>query len=151
MDDPQFDETQRAQAIALLEDLPWGDLEQELYGLEAALALALEATGHAIQLWEGEDGGEERFGDEFALSAGQVDSLDDEWRLAYIARLLYTAAQAYGVSPGATPGRSPDGQVTSPVSWNANGSIARLLRGLNEILSGVSPMTQRNPPNSSRR
>ena len=78
----------------------WGDLEQALYGLEAALALALEATGHAIQLWEGEDGGEERFGDEFALSAGQVDSLDDEWRLAYIARLLYTAAETYGVSPG---------------------------------------------------
>lgn len=46
----QFDDIQRAQAIALLEELPWGDLEQELYGLEAALALALEAVGDAIEL-----------------------------------------------------------------------------------------------------
>ena len=46
----QFDDIQRAQAIALLEELPWGDLEQELYGLEAALAVALEAVGDAIEL-----------------------------------------------------------------------------------------------------
>lgn len=49
----QFDDIQRAQAIALLEELPWGDLEQELYGLEAALALALEAVGDAIELGNG--------------------------------------------------------------------------------------------------
>lgn len=142
----QFDDIQRAQAIALLEELPWGDLEQELYGLEAALALALEAVGHAIELWERDDEGEERFGDEFALSAEQAASLDDDWRLAYVSRLLYTAAMAYGVSPPGSPGRSADGHVTSPISWSANGSIARLLRGLNDILYGVGSTTDLDPP-----
>jgi hypothetical protein len=116
MDNAQFGEWQRLQAIALLEDLPWGDLEQQLYGHEVAMALALEATGQAIQLWENGDVGEERFGDEFALSVEEIDSLDDDWRLAYVARLLHTAARAYGVSPGAAPGRSPDGYLSSPPS-----------------------------------
>src|SRR5262245_24821296 len=129
----QFDEPQQAQAMALLEGLPWGDVEQEIYGLEIALALALEATGEAIQLWE--DEGEDRYGDEFSLSADQVALLDDDWRLAYVARLLHSAAHVYGVSPRALPGRSSDGYVTSPVSWHDQaGSIARLLRGLNDIL-----------------
>lgn len=124
--------------MALLEDLLWGDLEQAIYGLEVTLVLSLEATGDAIRQWE--DEGEERFGDEFSLSAEQVASLDDEWRLAYIARLLHTAAYSYGVSPRASPGRTPDGHVTSPVSWSDQpGSIARLLRGLNDILHGVPP------------
>jgi hypothetical protein len=116
MNTAQFDEEERAQATALLEALPWGDLEQAIYGLEVTLALALEATGDAIQQWE--DEGEERFGDEFSLSAEQIASLDDDWRLAYIARLLHTAAHSYGVSPHASPGRSSDGHVTSPISWN---------------------------------
>lgn len=144
MNSAQFDETQREQALALLEELPWGDLEQELYGLEVALALALEATGDAIQQWEDEEG-EERFGDEFSLSAERVDSLDDDWRLAYIARLLHTAVQAYGVFPGPKPGRGSDGQVTTPISWSSNGSIARLLRGLNDILHGVAPSDMPDP------
>ena len=138
MNRPQFDESQRAQVVALLEDLPWGDVEQAIYGLEVALGLALEAVGNAIDLWE--DKGEERFEDEFALSAKQVASLDDNWQLAYIARLLHSAALSYGVSPFASPGRTPDGQVTSPVSWSdGSGSIARLLRGLNDILYGIPP------------
>jgi hypothetical protein len=125
------------QAIDLLEDLPWGDVEQEIYGLEVALSLALEATGAAIQLWEEE--GEQRFGDEFALSADEVASLDEDWRLAYIARLLYTAANAYRVSPDALPGRSSEALATSPLAWSEAGSIARLLRGLNDILHGLPP------------
>ena len=139
MDSVQFDEPKRAQAIALLEDLPWGDVEQEIYCLEVTLALALEATGAAIELWEQE--GFHRFRDEFALSAEEVASLDDEWRLAYIARLLYTAARAYGVEPGALPGLTSEGSVTSPLTWGEDGSIARLLRGLNDLLYGLPPMT----------
>ena len=80
------------------------------------------------------------------LSAEQVASLDDDWGLAYVSRLLYTAAMAYGVSPPGSPGRSADGHVTSPISWSANGSIARLLRGLNEILCGVGSTTDLDPP-----
>jgi hypothetical protein len=80
-----------------------------------ALALALEATGIAIDLWEAE--GEDRFGDEFALSAEEVADLDDEWRLAYIARLLCTALGAYGVSSQGLPGRDPEGELTPPITW----------------------------------
>ena len=139
--EPQFSDAQRTAAIDLLESLPWGDVEQAIYGLEAALALAIEAVGGALRLWE--DEGEERFGDEFTLSAEQVASLDDEWRLAYIARLLDTARLGYGVSANGSPGRNTEGEVTPPVSWNDHaGSIAGLLRGLNDILYGVPPATR---------
>ena len=99
----QFNDAQRTQAIDLIESLPWGDVGEAIRGLEVALALALEAVGDAVDLWEEE--GEERFGGEFQLSADQVASLDHEWRLAYIGRLLRTAAYAYGVPPHGTPGR----------------------------------------------
>lgn len=98
----------------------------------------------SLDRWEAE--GEERFGDEFELSSEQVASLDDEWRLAYIARLLHTAALAYGVFPGASPGRASGGDVTSPIAWDdQRHSPARLVRGLNDILYGVSPTTSGVP------
>ena len=114
MDRAQFDEPQRAQVMALLETLPWGDVEREIGGLEVVLALAIEATGDAIQLWEEE--GEECFGDEFELSADQVAALDDEWRLAYIARLLHTAAHAYESSHRASCQDAPP-RATSRHRW----------------------------------
>ena len=40
----QFDESQRAQALALPEDLPWGDVEQEIYGLLCASIVKLLLT-----------------------------------------------------------------------------------------------------------
>jgi hypothetical protein len=137
----QFTDAQRAAAIDLLESPPWGDMEWKIYGLEAALALALEAVGgDRVQRWE--DEGNERFGDDFKLSAEQVASLDDEWRLVYIARLLDCAAIEYGVSSYASPGRNSDGEITSPASWNEDPhSVARLLRGLNDILYGLPPET----------
>ena len=80
-------------------------------------------------------------GDEFDLSAKQAAELTDEWRLAYVARLLATALQAYGVSPGTSPGRPPEPPWTAPpLDWNDwDTSPARLLRGLNDILYGVGP------------
>jgi hypothetical protein len=133
----QFDQTQRTQALELIESLAWGDISCAIYSLEVALALALEAVGGDMNLWEAE--GEERFRDEFELSSEQVASLDDEWRRAYIARLLQTAVNSYGVGPGASPGRSPEG-ITSPIAWNDDSSsVARLVRGLNDILYGVTP------------
>ncbi len=132
----QFNDAQRTQAIDLIESLPWGDVREAIRGLEVALALALEAVGDAVDLWEEE--GEERFEGEFQLSTDQVASLDHEWRLAYIGRLLRTAAYAYGVPPHGTPGRTTEGEVTPPISWHEDaGSIARLVRGLNDILYGI--------------
>jgi hypothetical protein len=140
MNAQQFNEAQRAQALDLIESLAWGDMEKGICGFEAALALALEAVGDAIDLWEVE--GEERFRDEFELSSEQVASLDAEWRLAYIARLLCTAAHLYGVPSDGLPGRN-EGELTPPITWTDwNSSPARLLRGLNDIGYGVSPSTR---------
>ena len=92
--------------------------------------------GDAIDLWEEE--GEERFEGEFQLSADQAASLNHEWRLAYIGRLLCTAAYAYGVPPHGAPGRTTEGAVTPPACWDEDAnSIARLVRGLNDILYGI--------------
>jgi hypothetical protein len=100
--------------------------------------------GVAIYLWEAE--GEDRFGDEFALSAEEVADLDDEWRLAYIARLLCTALGAYGVSSQGLPGRDPEGELTPPITWTERlTSPAQLLRGLNDILHGLSPSMSNRP------
>jgi hypothetical protein len=138
MHQSQFGASQRSDAMELIESLAWGDMEDAISGLEVALALALEATGDAIRLWEAE--GEERFGDEFTLSAEQVADLGDEWRLAYIARLLHTAAHSYGISPNVPPGRTNEGQpVTAPGANAWSSSPAQLLRGLNDLLYGVSP------------
>ena len=134
----QFGETKGKQALELIESLAWGDIEMAIYAFEVALALALEAVGpDSIGLWEAE--GEERFGDEFELSVEDVVALDDDLRLAYIARLLYTAACMYGVNPSnAVPGRSPEGEVTSPLTWGDDvDSFAELLRGLNDIRYGI--------------
>jgi hypothetical protein len=141
----QFDRRQRELAAELVESLAWGDVERAIIGHETALALALEATGDALRLWEHE--GEDRFGDEVSLSPEQVCELDDEWRLAYIARLLVTALHAYGVSPGGRPARllvvAGLGEVTPPADWqDARSSPARLLHGLNDLLYGVSVVSR---------
>lgn len=140
---PQFNADQRTQALDLMESLAWGDMEYSIRNMEIYLALALEATGDAIELWEHEDEGEERFGGEFYLSEEQVAELDDEWRLAYIARLLLSALIVYGVSPGTRPGRPGRERtsVTPPADWEERSSTpARLLRGLNDILRGLFPV-----------
>lgn len=83
--------------LAFLDDLPWGDVEGAIRTLEEALRLALEATVNDFQLWE-DHADSEGFPDEFDLSQEQIDSLSDQWRIAYIARLLRSIALAYGVS-----------------------------------------------------
>ena len=106
----QFNETQREQVLELIESFPWGDMEFAIRGFEAMFALSLEGVEpRAIDLWEAE--GEARFGCEFELSPEQVSSLDDELRLAYVARLLHSAAYTFGVVPGVPPGRSPEGEI----------------------------------------
>ena len=131
----QFNDAQRTQAIDLIESLAWG-CSRSHSRTQLASALALEAVGDAIDLWEEE--GEERFEGEFQLSTDQAASLNHEWRLAYIGRLLRTAAYAYGVPPHGTPGRTTEGDVTPPASWDEDAnSIARLARGLNDIVYGI--------------
>ena len=124
---------------------PTGNVGAQRARLPAPTPVAIVAA-----VGPGRGAGEERFGDEFTLSADRVASLDDEWRLAYIARLLHSAAYLYGVSPHASPGRSADGELTSPISWSDELSLARLLRGLNDILYGVDPTNEPDPPSDGR-
>ena len=95
-DPPQFDPDQRRRALELIESLPWGDVEGHLVSMERALELLMEATAAEFERWERE--GEHHFGDdEFGLSEDQVESMDDEWRLAYVARLVRSLGLIYGV------------------------------------------------------
>ena len=57
----------------------------------------MEATTGAFLLWQANDAGEQRFGDEFSLTAQQVADLDPELRLAYASRLIRTLALYWGV------------------------------------------------------
>ena len=112
--------------------------------LEVALALALEAVGDAIDLWE--DEGEERFDDEFALSAEQSPrSTTSGGSRTSLGCFTQPRSRTESLHL-ASPGRTPDGHVTSPISWSdESGSIARLLRGLNDIRYGVPPTTDSGP------
>jgi hypothetical protein len=95
---PQFDRQARIEALAAIERNPWGDAAQAVEGVDQGLLLAMEATTTAFLLWQVDDAGEQRFGDEFELTPQQVDDLDPEWRLAYVARLIRTLALYWGVA-----------------------------------------------------
>lgn len=79
-----------------MDSTPWGDVHGFALTLEQSLALAIQATGDDFWLWEREA---ERNGlrDEFSVSAGTVELMSDRWRLAYVARLIRTAAMTVGV------------------------------------------------------
>jgi hypothetical protein len=104
----QLTAEQRARALALIDSLPWGDIEGDLGVWEQALRLAMDATTVEFGLWERE--GEDRFGDEFSVTDEQLEEMSDEWRLALVARLLRSAAMAYGVSTDYAPGQPNVGQ-----------------------------------------
>jgi hypothetical protein len=107
----QFNEKQQVQALALIENITWGDMEGTIPSLEEALRFALEATQDWFALWE--EQGEDRFGDEFSLVPEQVTELSDQWRQAYVARLLTSIALFYDI-PDAPP--APD-EHGNPPGW----------------------------------
>src|SRR5262245_41079749 len=51
---PQFDPSQQAEALALVESCPWGDTDYSICDMEAALRLAMEATSADYVRWENE-------------------------------------------------------------------------------------------------
>ena len=108
-----------------------------IYDLEAALALAIEAAGGALRLWEEE--GEERFGDELRLSVNRSPRSTQVRRLAYIARLLDTAALPTACLRVRDRDQLFRGEVGSPVTWNEEAGSIRSLPGLNDILYGLPP------------
>jgi hypothetical protein len=123
-EDGQFDRGQRTRALELVTRLPWGDLDREIWCLEQALCRGIAATEDAHELWE--QAVQERLGTELLVAPEQVADLSPEWTLAYVARLFRTAAWMYGIDPEGHTGQPPTLQESF-------GSIAELVRGLNDI------------------
>lgn len=92
----------RQQLSDLIEDVPWGDVEGNLETIQESLRIAILATQEDFTLWL--ETGEHRYGDEFSLSTAQVAALDQETRLALVARLVRDIALACGVATEATQG-----------------------------------------------
>jgi hypothetical protein len=120
----------RGRVLALVDDLPWADVDDAIRAMEECLRLALHATRHALALWD-DVAESNRFADEFSLTAGQIEKLSPEWRLAYAARLIKSLALNYGLADfeGA---RGAGGELGSETP-------AGILRGLNDI--AWTPMT----------
>jgi hypothetical protein len=126
----QFNRKQQSDALALLEQMTWGDIDGDIRGMEEALRLALEATSDDFHRWEEELGPplEARGCDEFSLPDAVLEAMPTDEKLAYVARLLRSLALQYGVSAefgGARTGLVGEAHEVSP---------AALLRGLNDLL-----------------
>jgi hypothetical protein len=95
----QFNPTQQAEALALLEIPAWGDMDNVIRGLEICLRLALEATFEDFLRWENDLGPafEDDGNDEFTLPREVIRDMPPEERLAYVARLLRSFGLDYGV------------------------------------------------------
>lgn len=106
---------QRSQALRLLVNVPWGDIENALFDMEEALRLAIGASEDDFGRWsrKGHVGGSCA---ELGLTSDQVRSLSTEERLAYIAALVRSAAGALG--------------APSPLGITEAGSPAELLENL---------------------
>ena len=87
----------------------------------------MQATREDFRRWE-HDAESFGFADEFSLTPETVAELSPEWRLAYAARLLRSLALSYGMS---TEFDLPASSLLG--SENSEGTLAALVRGLNEI------------------
>lgn len=121
-----FDEGQQARAIELIQSMPWGDIDGAIRIIDEALLRAMQATADDFQRWEvhADDMG---YVDEFSLTPDDVARMSNEWKLAYVARLLRSLAGMFGV------GTEFGDQVL--VAEHDPHSPAGLLRGLNDIAS----------------
>jgi hypothetical protein len=122
----KLDPTQIRALQSLVGQTPFADIANALVGVEIVLGLATEATREAFWLWE-EQADAAGYADEFALDSAQIEAMSDEWRLAYIARLLRTVALDVGI------GTEFGGLVGA--RRNDPGTLAPLLRNLLEIAS----------------
>lgn len=126
---------QRRQAVELVESRTWGDVGGAIRSLEAALRLAMEATRSDFDRWE-DCGDDEGLPDEYSLSPEQVAGLSEQWRLAYVARLLRSIALMYGFPTEFDSDQEP-GLMTRLLFGSERASISELLHGLNDISVGI--------------
>lgn len=120
----QLDPEQQRAAVALIDAIPWGDMEAHIYAVEEALEKAVAATAPEFPLWEAE--GEERYRDEFSVREEEIAAMSNEWRLAYVSRLLRSLAFCYGVGTGDF-GNEPRFLLADP---HSPGGLLRALNGL---------------------
>ena len=126
----QFDLGQRNEALALIERMAWGSMDDDIRDLETALRLALEATADDFRRWEDEVVPaleSEGYSDELNLPARRIADFTLAEKRCYVAGLLRTLAISYGVSA------EYGGARTGLVGEECEGSPAALLRGLNDI------------------
>lgn len=98
---------QGAQALRLMTEVPWADIENALFDLELCLDRAIEATEPFAGLWDGvlDATGSS---DEFSLRTDAVEALTPRQLLAYLGQLMRTARAAAGLGgDGSSRGGSP--------------------------------------------
>lgn len=127
----QWTSAQREQVLALVDSVPWGDIDGGIRTVEEGLRLAMEATAGDYLRWENE-AFELTFGDEFSLPPAAVRNLNPADRLAYVGRLIMSVASVYGM-----PTESPEPGVATVAAVDDPGSIAELVHALNDIQVGV--------------
>ena len=121
----QFSPEQRRRIVALVEAVPWGDMDADIRDLEETLERALDATAPDFPLWEEHAQGC-GYIDEFSVTPERLREMSPEWRFAYVARLVRTVALWYGVSV-------PEYSSKPPMLQESPDSPASLLRGINDI------------------
>jgi hypothetical protein len=92
-----MNEEQRARVVELVSKLPWADVDGAICDVELILRLLLDTTQDWLLMWDAE-AAERGFHDEYLLTPSDVHDLSEEWRLAYVARLVKNLALMYGVS-----------------------------------------------------
>jgi hypothetical protein len=128
---PQFNPSQQAEALGLIETCAWGSMHDYICDTEAALRLAMESTSDDYLRWENEfrPALEDAGYDEFSAPADLVAKMSDEEKRAYVAGLLRALALAYGVNTEL----GLWSQGLPIIGEESPGSPAALLRGLNDI------------------
>lgn len=133
-----LDDIAKEELIAVLQDLPWGDVQGQLSVLDHALRLGLQATGQDFLLWESKAQEELGVDDEFSLKPDDIQMLSEEWILAYVARLLRTVALMYGIRTEFSPGLLGARQLDGPGS-------GAIVRRLNDIVERSTARRQAQP------
>jgi hypothetical protein len=117
---PQFNPAMQAEALKLIESVPWGDMHYWIRDVEDALRQAFKATaGDYKRWWDEFDGGQDRPYDEIATPTAVIAQMPDGERHAYVAGLIRALGRALGIG-------GPIGEVDPT-------SLAGLLHGLNDL------------------
>jgi hypothetical protein len=83
------------ETMRLLEEVPWGDLENDLFDMGEMMWRAVAATAEADSWWDHAERLD--YPDEFSQSEAEIKALDPEARLAYVGQLVHDLSLRLGV------------------------------------------------------